>query len=236
MENIALSENLTNFGDRNCEFPVEGRENCLGYLSLNENEKSIGLVLIQEWWGLNKAITTTAETISKEGFRVLIPDLYRGKVAKNHEEAGHLKGGLDWIGALKDINASGEYLKSLGCEKVALMGFCVGGALTLATLTQESVFFKGVPFYGSPDLEKFDITKIKVPILAHFAELDNMKGFSDPETAQKIKDLAISGGINFTLHVWTGADHAFMNQDSYRYNKEIAVKALRETVQFLKDN
>lgn len=52
-------------------------------------------------------------------------DIYRGKCAKNREEAGHLIGGLDWQGAVADIIGNVKYLKSTGCTKVGVLGFCI---------------------------------------------------------------------------------------------------------------
>lgn len=78
-----------------------------------------GLIVLHEWWGMNEQIQQRGEIISSEGnFVVLVPDLYRGKVATDRETAGHLMNGLDWPGAIKDIEGAANYLKSLGCTKV----------------------------------------------------------------------------------------------------------------------
>lgn len=81
----------------NVKFPRKDAEDVPGYLTpLNEGSKK-GLVVIQEWWGLNEQIRAMADRFAQEGgFRALVPDLYRGKVAKDAEEAGHLMSGLDW--------------------------------------------------------------------------------------------------------------------------------------------
>lgn len=96
----ALSPNLTTSADRNLIFPLEKGEPSQAYLSPLNIDSKIGLVLIQEWWGLNKSIMTTADKFAAEGFKVVCPDMYRGKVAKDTENAGHLLTGLDWKDAL----------------------------------------------------------------------------------------------------------------------------------------
>jgi carboxymethylenebutenolidase len=96
----ALSPNLTTTADRNLTFQLEKGDPAQAYLSPINNEAKVGLVLIQEWWGLNKSIMTTADKFAVEGFKVLCPDMYRGKVAKDTENAGHLLTGLDWKDAL----------------------------------------------------------------------------------------------------------------------------------------
>lgn len=131
----------------------------------------MGLILLQEWWGHNESICRTADRFANNGFSVLCPDLYRGKVAKDYEEAGHCLQGLDWDGALKDIRGAALYLKQeKGCKKVGITGFCMGGALAIASLTLFGELDAGAPFYGIPDLKTYKLENIKVPVLAYFAE------------------------------------------------------------------
>src|SRR5271166_3798587 len=48
-----------------------------------------GIVVIQEWWGLNDQIRGVADKLAGAGYRALVPDLYRGKVALDSNEAEH---------------------------------------------------------------------------------------------------------------------------------------------------
>ena len=66
-------------------------------------------------------------------YRVLVPDLYRGKVGVDAEEASHLMTSLDWAGAIQDISAAAEELDTCGNGSVGVVGFCMGGALSLAS-------------------------------------------------------------------------------------------------------
>jgi carboxymethylenebutenolidase len=149
-----LPTNIVTPSERNVVFAVDGRPDGEGYLTKAGAGSKTGLVLIQEWWGLNKSITITAEIFAEQGFLVLCPDIYRGKVAKNHEEAGHLLGGLDFVGAVQDIRGAVLHLKKLGCSKVGITGFCMGGALTVAAACSFSDADAVVPFYGIPDTSK----------------------------------------------------------------------------------
>lgn len=81
-----------------------------------------------------------AESIARKGHRALVPDLYRGKVAIDHEDAGHLmsktlatsffdskililfEDGLDFGRAVEDIRGAAQYFKQNGCIKVAVIG------------------------------------------------------------------------------------------------------------------
>src|SRR5215510_12311433 len=69
----------------------------------NKLEKAPGLVVVQEWWGLNPQIKKTADRFASAGFRTMVPDLYRGKVARDGAEGEHLMGELDWKSAQQDI-------------------------------------------------------------------------------------------------------------------------------------
>ena len=47
-----------------------------------------GLVVIQEWWGLNEQIRGVADKMAAAGYRALVPDLYRGKVRSEERRVG----------------------------------------------------------------------------------------------------------------------------------------------------
>ena len=95
-----------------------------------------GLVVIQEWWGLNDQIKGVAERLAGAGYRALVPDLYRGKLALEANEAEHLMNDLDFADAAgQDIRGAVQYLKTSGSSKVGVTGFCMGGALTVLSLS-----------------------------------------------------------------------------------------------------
>ena len=121
-------------------------------------------------------------------------------------------GGLDFGAAVHDIVSAAKALKENGYTSVGITGFCMGGALTLAACSHSTEFKAAAPFYGVPDLSKAPVGNIKCPVLAHFGENDDAKGFSDPDTAHKLEKTCKDAGVEFTLHMWKGAGHAFMNQ------------------------
>src|SRR5256885_13468277 len=94
--------------------------------------KAPGMVVIQEWWGLNDQIRGVADQLAKAGYRALVPDLYRGKTAVDAKEANHLMTGLNFGDAAgQDIRGAVQHLKKSGSAKVGVTGFCMGGALTV---------------------------------------------------------------------------------------------------------
>ena len=166
------------------------------------------VVVIQEWWGLNDQIRGVANRLAAAGFTALVPDLYRGKSTVEAEEAGHLMSALDFgQAASQDIRGAVQCLKARG-GKVGVTGFCMGGALTLLTLTMAPEADAGVVWYGYPPLDYVDASKIKAPVLAHWAEQDN----PFPIAGVDALEAKLSGAsVAYTGHRYL-AQHGFANE------------------------
>jgi carboxymethylenebutenolidase len=194
-------------------------------------EKTGGVVLVQEYWGLNDHVRDIGKRLAAQGFRVLAPDLYHGKVTKSAEEAGKIMGSLDWPKALGEIVAAATHLRDHESSngKVAVMGFCMGGALTFAAATNIPWLAAAVPFYGVPGEQLADYTKEKAPILAHFAKNDQWA------TVDKAK--AIQSKVpSMELHVYD-AQHAFFNDTRPEvYSPNDAKTAWERSIAFLKQH
>nr|KAG5687305.1 hypothetical protein BaRGS_016906 [Batillaria attramentaria] len=197
-----------------------------------------GVVVLQEWWGLNQQIQDEAKQLGKDGsFVTIVPDLYRGKVATDNEEAGHLMSNLDWQGAVQDIRACARYLKQQGCSKVGVTGFCMGGALSLAAAALVQEVDAAAPFYGIPSPELCDVSKIKIPVQCHFGTDDEMAGFSCAESQKKLKAKLKEGNVNFEFHEYKGAKHAFTNATRKdNFNPEAFKTSFERVIAFFKKN
>jgi len=218
----------------NTNFPRPDGQQVPGYL-VGDASATQGVVVVQEWWGLNKHIQSVADKFATQNFRAIVPDLYRGKVAIDHEEAGHYMGNLDWQGAVQDIQGAVDHLLSLGAKKVAVTGFCMGGALTLAALSNVKNLSAGSAFYGIPSPQLFKAENVKVPVQLHFGNNDSLKGFSDPEAANALEAQLKAAGAPYEFYRYDGAAHAFTKEDGPNYNKEAADLALWDrTVNFFK--
>ena len=100
------------------------------------NSPPHALILLQEWWGLNSQMKNISHRFSTSlpAFHILTPDLYHGKTAHTEDEASHLYHDLDWDGAVRDVQACADHARNdLGCQTVFTLGFCMGGALTIAS-------------------------------------------------------------------------------------------------------
>jgi carboxymethylenebutenolidase len=143
-----------------------------GYLAEVDGARA-GVVVIQEWWGLNAQIKGVAERFAAAGFTALAPDLYQGRVTGEPDEANHLMEGLDWVGATEvEVQGALQYLKAR-LERAAVMGFCLGGALTVIAAAKLADCDAAVCYYGIPPNEQAEPADIRVPFQGHFANDDD---------------------------------------------------------------
>ena len=166
------------------------------------------VVVIQEWWGLNDQIRGVADRLAAAGYQALVPDLYRGKLTVEAEEAHHLMTGLDFGEAAgQDIRGAVQYLKTRA-PKVAVTGFCMGGALTLLAMTQVPEADAGAVWYGCPPLDYVDASKIKAPLLGHWGTQDE---FFKIDMVDALEVKLQAAGCAYTFHRYL-AHHAFANE------------------------
>jgi len=198
--------------------------------------KAPAIVIIQEWWGLNDQIRGTAKAWAKEGFVALLPDLYHGEVVPipDGARAGAKMQALDKKRALDECVAAVEFLRNHTRTngKVAVTGYCMGGALAFATACVAKDLAAVVPFYGLPDATA-ELKKITAPVQAHFAQHDQ---WATVDGAQKVQ--ATLRGIHRTmeLHVYD-AQHAFCNEQRPEvYNAAACSQAWSRSVAFVKQH
>ena len=168
------------------------------------------VVVIQEWWGLNDQIRGVADRLANAGYLALVPDLYRGKITVEEEEAHHLMTALNFgDAATQDVRGAVQYLKTRAA-KVGCVGFCMGGALTLLASANVPELDAAVTWYGCPPLEYIDANKIKIPLQGHWATQDEFFPISLVEgLAAKLKE----AGVKFDSHHYL-AHHAFGNEEA----------------------
>lgn len=195
-----------------------------------------GIVVIQEWWGLNEQIKGVAEKLAALGYRALVPDLYRGKLALEANEAEHLMHDLDFGDAAgQDIRGAVQYLKATGSEKVGVTGYCMGGALTLLAAVHVPESDANAIWYGYPPLEYVDAVKIKAPLLGHWGTQDQFFAINGVDALeQKLRE----ANVSFEFYRYD-AKHAFANEEAdtkklpaLGYNPEAAELAWDRTVTF----
>jgi len=199
-----------------------------GYLASAGNKRP-GIVIIQEWWGLNDQICGVADRFARAGYNALAPDLYKGRLTTTPDEASHLMSGLDFPDAThQDLRGAAQHLKG-SSGKVAVLGFCMGGALTIAALVHIPDIAAGVCFYGIPPREFADPAKIRAPLQGHFANQDD---WCTPAAVDTLEDAMKAGGAPPEIYRYDAA-HAFFNERSAAYDLVSANQAWERTAAFL---
>ena len=194
------------------------------------------MVVIQEWWGLDDEIKGVADKLAGAGYRALVPDLYRGKVALEANEAQHLMDNLNFGDAAgQDIRGAVQYLKKES-RQVGVTGFCMGGALTVLAAVNVPEADLAVIWYGYPPLEYVDAAKITMPLLGHWATQDAafpIAGVDALEAKLRAAD------VDYEFYRYD-AKHAFANVAADRknlpilkYDAQAAELAWKRTFAFL---
>ena len=209
---------------------------CSGfYVEPAAGRQSPGVVIIQEWWGLNDQIKGVANRYAERGYRALVPDLYRGQIGLDAKEAEYLMGNLNFGDAAgQDVRGAVQYLKSTGSGKVGVTGYCMGGALTLLSAAFVPEADAAVAWYGFPPLEYIDATQIKAPLMGHFAIHD---AFFPIQQVDVLEEKLKAASVRYTFHRYE-TQHAFANENNVdsplplKYDPAAAETAWQRTLEF----
>lgn len=185
-----------------------------GYLARPEGGTGPGVIVVQEWWGIDSGIKEMVDRLADAGFVALAPDLYHGELAGHTEmdKAAELMNSLPPDRAARDMSGAVDYLaahEATTGDGIGVMGFCMGGLLTfvLAALRPDRIK-AAVPFYGFPQGDdQPDYTRIEAAIQGHMAENDD---FFPPAAAKELEGRLRDLGKDVTFTVYPGTGHAFM--------------------------
>ncbi len=219
-------------------FPVEGGV-AQGYMARPEGEGPFpGVIVVQEWWGLDEHIKDVCRRFASERFVALAPDLYHGRVTSNPDEAMGLMTGLDMARAVKELVAASAFLASQPYTRgrgIGAIGFCMGGGLALE-LACESPHVKAVaPFYGVNPQPIDRVQGIQGPVLAIYAENDPW--VDPPLRAEELRAALERYGKRFEIHIYPGTQHAFFNDTRPEvYNARAAQDAWNRVLRLFREH
>lgn len=201
-----------------------------GYYAVPEaGENAPCVVVLQEWWGLNEQIKGVADRFAQEGYRALVPDLYRGKVTLDAAEAEHLMSRLDFgDAATQDISGALRHLKA-GGTKVGVIGFCMGGVLSILAAARTDDADVAIPWYGLPPEGSIEPGDIKIPLQGHFALKDE---HFTPAQVDDLEEKLKEADVNYEFYRYD-ADHGFGNESGERYDEEATKLAWQRSLDFL---
>ncbi len=202
------------------------------YVARPEQGGEKAVILIQEWWGVNDHIKDIAGRYAAEGFTAIAPDLYRGKIAANPDEASKMMHDLAIEDGLDTIkNAVDKAAETYGVSHFGITGYCMGGTFALRAACELDGFSAAAPFYG--DIPDDDILKkLTTPTIFISGIKDN---WINPEKVAKLEDAV----ERFELPVHSvkyDADHAFFNNTRPEvYNETAARDAWALVIGFFND-
>lgn len=199
-----------NISTEDVTFPANGGT-AQGYLAMPEGAPRGGVVVIQEWWGVDEHIKDVTRRFAAEGYVALAPDLYHGAVTSEPDEAMKLVMALQLPEAAQEMAGAAAYVAERtggGPKKVAAIGFCLGGSLALVLAAGSPHIGAVASYYGGREVPEEQLRRITAPVLAIFGEAD--QGIP-PERHALLDRVFTDMGLLHAIYVYPGAPHAFFN-------------------------
>lgn len=214
-------------------YPDRDGEQLTGYLARpSGDDPAPAVIVIQEWWGLNEHIMDVTRRFAQAGFVALAPDLYKGAVATEPDEARKLVMELDQPEAVAEIDQAMAYLLDqdyVAGEKAGVVGYCMGGGLALQSAVASDRVGAAVPYYGAL-LSPEEAAQVKAPVQAHYGTEDRFDLDALAEMVQVIQDETEFAAEAYT---YEGAPHAFFNDErADAYRPEAAADAWQRTLEW----
>ena len=202
-----------------------------GYMARPMAEgKYPGIVVIQEWWGLDEHIRDVTRRFARQGYMAIAPDLFHGDVVNEPSDAQKLAMGLDRARAVRDTRAAISYVMDSEHSNgsVAVIGYCLGGGVSLMTATEDGVNATVVYYGGLPNPVDL-LDSINSPVLAVY-------GSDEAERANELENELTARGKSVQKHIYEGATHGFFNDSGAGHHAEASADAWDKTLAFLKAN
>ena len=209
-----------------------------GYLAVPASgTKHPGLIVIQEWWGVDDWIREQTDRFAREGYVALAVDLYRGRSTHDPGEAHELMRGLPPDRAISDLKAGIALLgqqPEVDPTKIGVIGWCMGGGYSLQFALAEPRIAACVMNYGALVDDEHTLTKLNMPLLGNFGAND--RGIP-PADVKKFGAALTKYGKLGDIKIYDGAGHGFMNPNNKEgYNPEAAQDAWKRIDAFFARN
>jgi len=200
-----------------------------GYFNDTALHASRAVIVVHDFFGLTPQIRGVCGRLAKEGFLAFAPDLYRGRVATNRDEAVALAQRLSWKQVAVELGLAVTALKDRNTRlRVAVLGFAMGGAAALVAAAAVERLDAAVTFYGIP--QDVEVVNPRLRVQGHFATHDRKC------TAERVAALAeslASAGVASELHHYDGDNGFFDPSRPETYSPELAASAWARTLHFL---
>ena len=199
------------------------------YIAMPDNaENAKVVILIHEWWGLNDHIKDITNRYADEGFIAVAPDLYRGRIATNAEDASKMMNGLEIDNGLNTIESAMDKVReTYGISHFGITGYCMGGTFALRAACELEGISAAAPFYGDIP-EEVVLAKLKTSVVFVSGIRD---AWINPEKVATLEEIADKYELPVDS-VKYEADHAFFNDTRPEvYDKNAANDAWAKVIQ-----
>lgn len=180
-----------------------------------------GVLLIPEWWGHNDYIKRRAKEMAERGYVAFAVDMYGvGNVTKEAKQAqAWSKPFYENRSLMRQRARAGlavlKEQQNVDKQKIAAMGFCMGGTVALE-LARDGEDLQGVATFHAglqfPDAVKKE--NVKAPLLVMNGAADPMVPFAD---RQKFVEDMQNADADIQFIEYGQAVHAFTNPDADSY-------------------
>jgi carboxymethylenebutenolidase len=223
------------FQTRMVEFPFEGGGKAAAYEARPASAGSYpGVIVVQEWWGLNDHIKDIAGRLAHEGFVALAPDLYDGRVTADSQLATAWMSSLDREKAVQILLGAIRFLQEkepIYAEHIGVTGFCMGGTFALLLPCRTRALKVAIPFYGDLPDPIEQIKDIHCPVLFVAGGKDR---WINSEKVERLRQAFAHYGVNGEVRTYPDADHAFFNDTRPEvYNSAAAQDAWMRAIALL---
>lgn len=203
------------------------------YLAIPKSGKGPGVLALHAWWGLNDFFKSFCDRLAAEGFVVLAPDLFQGKVAKTIDEADQLSSAMPMEKVEVFLTQAADDLSqhpSVNGSGLGVVGFSYGAFWALWLSKAKADLFRAVTvFYGTG---ADDFSSSKSAYQGHFAENDP---FEPLENVTELEGLLKAANRTVDFNVYPGTGHWFFEEDRMdAFDPQAAELAWERTVRFLR--
>jgi carboxymethylenebutenolidase len=213
---------MTDVQTESIAYPADGLAG-MGYLARPADDAAHpGVIVIQEWWGVDEHIRDVARRLANEGYVALAPDLYHGESASEPDEARKLAMHMNREQAMKDLLGAVAHLEAMpqvAPRRFGCIGFCMGGSLTLALAAASPKILAAAAFYAGMQPPAEHLAKIEAEVFAAFGADD---GGIPLENVRKFEDALREHGRTAEVKVYEGAPHSFFNDTRPSYRADAA--------------
>ncbi|MCL2647082.1 MAG: dienelactone hydrolase family protein [Phycisphaerales bacterium] len=200
--------------------------------NLNKAKPVAGLVVLQEWWGVNDDIQERVREFAQHGYYAVAPDLYHGKVTADPTEAQKHHDAMSNTAAMIDMKTATDLLEEeatngvVDRNHITSIGWCMGGEQSLLLSLADPRIKATVIFYGPLVTDPQQLKQLQGPVLGIFGNNDKAPSPADVERFRNA--LKAAGKTDVTIYQVDGVGHAFASKAAAKlglYNEEKSKEA-----------